>query len=336
MVYLPAGTVVTEAEPHSDEWFAARRDGITGTDLPKILGLSNYGNALSVWRDKRNEATDEAGEAAYWGTKQEPIVADRWAELNTTNVHTVGVVANRKQPWIRASLDRTVSVCPDAMVGTSGCGLEIKTRNAFVAGKWREEVPDDVLAQVQWGLIATGFKHMHVAVLIGGQKLCTYRIGRDPKLEHYLEEAAGPVWQSVIDGIPPEVHPDRDGVLLRELNDMFRKREGEKRLPTASVNLWIHEYDQGHALETRGKAIKTVAKTSLVKLLGGAETAVGDDDEVLYTYKRPDESEEVTAKQLARLKAENPELFANMVALGYITKTNPNPRINIKRSTTNE
>ena len=105
----PTGVLITDAAPETEEWFAARREGITGTDLPKILGLSKYGNALAVWQDKRGEWTDDAGEAARWGQLLEEPVAEEWAERNDTIVERIGVVANVEYPWMRASLDRVIT-----------------------------------------------------------------------------------------------------------------------------------------------------------------------------------------------------------------------------------
>lgn len=329
----PTGVLVPEASaPLTPEWFAARRKGITATDLPKILGLSNYGNALSVWNDKRTVREDSAGEAARWGNILEEPVAQQWAADSDTRVRPVGTLAHVNNPWMLASLDRIVTgPCPTndpLMIG--GCGLEVKTRSAYVAGKWKEDVPDDVLAQVQWGLMVTGLPHMHVACLIGGQKLSTYTVARDNELEAYLLSKAAPVWECVRTGVPPNVDADAAGVLVRELNAMFAKREGAVSVDPFTAEGYITSYREGHRLEKRGKALKQVAMGNMVKMLGGAEVATGEDDEPLWTYKRPAAKFELTADQRARLEQENPELHAELVAQGYITKNDPNPRFNLK------
>lgn len=325
----PTGYLVSDAAPQTPEWYAARREGITGTDLPKILGLTQYGNALTVWRDKRGEKVDVAGEEAEWGTRLEPIVADVWAEQESAPVVAVGVLAQIEAPWIRASLDRVVERCPDGDSAPNGCALEIKTRNAYVESKWRDDIPDDTLAQVQWGLVTTGLDHAHIACLIGGQKMRTFRVDRDVELETYLVNAAKPVWQNVVDQVPPDVAADKDGVLLRELNEMFAKRAGAVQVDPDVVRPILWAYKKRTALENLVKARKNVAKTILVQLLGGGDTAE-IDGKVVYTYKRPQESSEVTAPNLRRLKAEEPKTYDALVAKGIITTASNNPRINIK------
>jgi putative phage-type endonuclease len=335
----PTGMLLSDAEPLSEAWFVARRNGISATDLPQILGFSQYGNALSVWRDKRGEGMkDSDSEPAFWGRELEPVVAEVWADRNDTTVRPVGVLVNQDRPWMVASLDRLVTgVCPDYSVPEAtligGCGLEVKTRNAYVAGKWRDDIPDDVLAQVQWGLMVTGLPHLHVACLLGGQRMETYTIGRDPELEAYLLRAATPVWDAVLEGIPPRVHADAEGVLLRELNDMFKQREGTRELPEEA---WDHlfAYRDAHAKEVDATRTKKIAKGELVQMLGDGEVAEINGQKV-FTYKRPKAKDELTADRLRKLHEDCPELYADMVAQGYITKTEPEPRFNLtKRSNT--
>jgi putative phage-type endonuclease len=334
----PTGRLVTEAEPATPAWFIARRNGITGTDLPKILGLTpKYGNALTVWRDKRGESSDDdAGEAAEWGNIFEEPIAQKWASLEKTTVRRVGVLENKFVPWMRASLDRLVGLCPDGdTVAGLECGLEVKTRNAYKAGEFRDGIPDDVLAQVQWGLRVTGLPHMHVAVVIGGQKLYRFRVDRDAELEAYLFAQAESVWMDVQLGHPPDVAADAEGTLLRELNDMFRKREGDRELPGAAAQVQLDSYREGHRIESQGKAAKTVAKTELVKMLGDGEVGLLDGVPA-FTYRRPDPTDELTAGQLRRLAVTAPNLYSKLVAEGYITQTKPNPKFNLKSRSTEE
>lgn len=330
----PTGRLVTDAEPETPEWYAARREGITGTDLPKILGLSKYGNALSVWLDKRDELHDDAGEAARWGQILENPVALEWARRQGATVHRVGILAHTDHDWMRVSLDRTVRECPDG-AGTGVCALEVKTRSAFKAGQWRDGVPDDVLAQTTWGLMVTGLDHHHVAALIGGQELRSFRVDRDPKVEDYLLAAATPVWEAVQEGVPPEAHPDAEGVLLDLLNRVYGNRAGERDLDPAKASEWLALYEDGTALVKRGEGLKTQAKTALVQMLDDGDTGL-IHGETAFTYKRPTPGRTFPAKALDRLRDEQPDNYAALMDEGFITTTNPGPRFTVKRATSEE
>lgn len=323
----PTGVLVTDAEPETQAWFMARAAGITGTDLPKILGYSRYGNSLSVWMQKRGELDDEAGEAARWGQVLEDPVAQVWAADNDATVRRVGVLRHHEHWWMRASLDRLVDGCPD---GT--CGLEVKTRSAYVADRWRDGVPDDVLAQVLWGLIVTGLDHMHVAALIGGQRLQSYRVERDPVIEQYLLDAATPVWQAVQEGVPPEVHPDADGVLLGLLDRLYSDRAGEREIDPEKAEPWLVQYAEGNELEREGKKLKGEAKAALVQLLDDGDVGLVDDLPI-FSYKRPRPGRQMTSDAIAELEASQPDVYQSLVDEGFITTTNPGPRFDLKRRT---
>ena len=189
-------------------------------------------------------------------------------------------------------------------------------------------MPDDVLAQGIWGLIATGLPHMHVAVLLGGQRLQEYRIDRDDDLERYLLKAAGPVWECVVNGDPPDVSPDAEGVLLAELNRMFEDRKGQRELPSSAVE-WMRDYTAAQRAEASAKRAKTLAKSALVQMLEDADTGVIGDD-IAFTYHRPEPSMEITSAALTALQHEKPRMFAWLQRYGYITETEPGPRFSLK------
>lgn len=296
--------VVSNAAPESAEWYAARRSGLTATDIPRILGLSPYGNSLSVYFDKKGElAPDLGGPAARWGHLLEDVIARAWAEDHGTEVARVGVMANRERPWMRAALDRVCDPCP---TGDGPCGLEVKTRSAYKAGAWREDIPDDVLAQVAWQSIVTGFEHIHVAVLIGGNDLREFTYERDAELEAYLMKEATAFWQLVQDGTPPEV--DATTMVLDLLDRLFPSRAGVTYVDSDLIAGLRYEYDQAHAAEKAATGGKEWAKYRTVALLAGGETlATGDPDNPtpVATYK-PQMRQHV---DLDRLKAEHPEAY---------------------------
>ncbi|MGH3813443.1 MAG: YqaJ viral recombinase family protein [Pseudonocardiaceae bacterium] len=298
----PTGVVVCTGKPLTDDWFAARREGITATDLPKILGDSPHGNAVSVWLDKRGEWDDDAGEEAEWGHELEPVVTRVWCRRNNTHAAPIEMLARKGAPWMRASLDRAVTVCPTGQVKTRyACGLEIKTRSAFVAGRWRDDMPDDVLAQVAWQRMVSGYPHIHVACLIGGQRLVAYTYHRDDQLEDFLHAEADRVWRHVLDGTPPEVDPD--ALLVRVLDQMYPHRDGAVEVPMADALSAIDAYEAARADETDALGRKERARAELVTFLGDHEVGLVENRPA-FTYKAVPRRTIDTR----RLRAEHPDL----------------------------
>lgn len=284
----PDGVVCCTAPALSEEWFAARREGITATDVPKILGLSEYGNAVSVWMDKRGEWTDEAGEAAEWGHELEPVIAKVWCQRNNTRYIKPEMLARRGQEHLRASLDGIVSRCPLGLTDREySCGLEVKTRSAWVAGQWRDDMPDDVLAQVGHQRIVTGLGHIHVACLIGGQRLVEYLYQRDDALEVFLLAEAERVWRHVLDGTQPLVDPN--ALLTRVLNVLYADRDGIAELDLDKTIDMLTRYDTERLTITAAKRRQEAAKAEMVLALTDKEAATVEltpgEPTIAYTYK---------------------------------------------------
>lgn len=274
----PAGRLVLSAHAPREEWLNARRIGITATDVVAIMGLSKYRSAFDVWTDKMMEPDLDAeiGEAGRWGIRLEEPVAREWAERHNVRLRRVGLIANDEQPWAIASLDRLVHGCPDGR-----CAVEVKTRNHHVADQWDAGVPADVLAQVRWQLLVSGLDHVHVAALIGGQRLVEHVVVRDHDHETAMLDAARMVHQSVLDGTPPNLPPELWTTAF--LDARHPNREGDVEVPADTVDL-VDRFDE---LAAQAKAIsdeREAIRTKLVGLLGDGDAATVDGSP-LYSFR---------------------------------------------------
>lgn len=313
----PTGIIAYDGDPHTDEWFATRRRGITGTDLPKILGLSDYGTARHVWLDKQGllPLDESESEAAFWGTTFEDPVARVWAARNDTTVSTVGILAHADTPWQLASLDRLVDRCP---IGCDPCGLEVKTRSAFMAGKWRDDVPDDVLAQVQWGIHVSGLDHMHVAVLLGGQRMEEFLIDRDGDVIRYLVGHAERLWGQVRSGEMPTCEPT--AALGRLLDAIHADRSGDVEVDALTGDALRADYLDACREVRDAEARKDRAKVSVLDhLSNGTRLVVSSEDgpRPIFEYL-PRSKTTVSVKEAKR----DPELWASIQAAGAVKVSN--------------
>lgn len=287
----PAPIAVYNGPPHTEGWFAARAAGITATDAVAIVGCSDYENARSVWARKRGLLTDDAaGEAAHWGTVLENPIAQEWARRNNTTVAEVGVLAHPVNTWQRASLDRLVIRCPD---GDGPCLLEVKNKSEWQAGKWLDTVPDDVHAQVAWQMLVTGYRHGHVAALVGGNRLVPHRVDWDADVEAWLVDECTRVWAAVTD--PDAAPPDVEYTpLTRDIIERIHPdRAGVTRIPLNRALAILAEYQDAAAELTEANAAVKAAKERkegaealLLDVMGtGDVLAVDDADVPLVTAK---------------------------------------------------
>jgi putative phage-type endonuclease len=311
----PTGRLILPATAARAAWLEARRSGIGSSDMAAILGLSKYGNELTVFHDKRGNLPLESddSEPALWGRSLEDNVAREWTRRNRSVTRRVGLVANVDRPWQMCTLDRRVVECPLPERGHEKCALEIKCRSAFKAPMWRKGTPDDVMAQVIHQGDATGYDHLHVAVLVGGNdyRQFTIHMSEHQQLRLDLRAAAEDLWVNhVLANRPPVLNGSEDpGPLLDLYQRLHPDREGAVRLDRdTDAQDALHEYVTAAAAERDAKRAKEVAKAKLIGALGDARVALAGD-RLLYSM-------EPRSKQwtdVRRLAEEYPEAYAECV-----------------------
>ncbi|WP_328465474.1 YqaJ viral recombinase family protein [Actinoplanes sp. NBC_00393] len=304
----PTAVRILSADADRDTWLTARRQGIGSSDVAAILGVADRNTAVHVYRDKRGELVDDAGEAALWGHLLEDPVAREWSRRQRSVVQRVGLIAHVDEPWRMATLDRQVLECPMDRDVKTRCALEVKCRSAFKAKRWANaNVPDDVLAQVTWQLAITGYDHIHVAVLIGGNELKMAVVEREQAMEDYV---LGEVRRFREEHLLAGVEPDWDLSKAQSLIDMdslmHQDRVGE--LDLTEIGEVIEYAKRSAAKSAAEKALKESSAT-LRRLAKGALT-VKFADELAYEYGL------VTKKNvdLDQLKLRWPEAYAAVVS----------------------
>jgi putative phage-type endonuclease len=303
----PTAVRVLPADADRDTWLAARRRGIGSSDLPALVGATDYRTALHVYHDKRGELDDDAGEAALWGSLLEDPVAREWQRRNRSVVHRVGLVAHEAQSWMLATLDRRVVECPLNRATRTACALEVKCRNAFTRQRWRSDVPDDVLAQTTWQLAVTGYDHIHVAVLIGGNDYRQTVVRRDARLEDYVVSMATRFREKhLLPAVPPPADLSKADA-VNELDALLHPdRVGE--IDIAAIGE-VMEYARISARKSAADRALKAARARLGELANG-HRYVKFENELAYEFGPVTRSN----VDLDRLAEHHPQAYADCVS----------------------
>ncbi len=90
-----------------EDWLEHRKLGIGGSDASVVCGVSRYKSPVELWMEKTNQLpTQEAGEAAYWGTQLEPFVRAEFTKRTGIEVDLVKqLLQSEKHPFMLANLD---------------------------------------------------------------------------------------------------------------------------------------------------------------------------------------------------------------------------------------
>lgn len=301
--------VISGPDATRAEWLAARHQGIGGSDVSAILGMNRYSSPLSVWLDKTGQSTDDdAGEAAEWGTRIEPLLAEKWAEVHpdhALSIESPGLLARSDAPWMLATPDRLV-IAPDE-------GMHIwegKTAGTRTAHRWDDDaVPDEYALQVHWYLTVTGAKVGHVSALLAGQRYVERTITADPDMSAMLTDRVGAWWElHVVQGVMPDPDPARDGELLGALwsNLNADPHDIDDLAPVVEDLRAVRA--QLKALEAREAALLTSLKTGLGE---HTEGYIGGELAVTWRASKPRTS--FDAKALA---ADDPDTHARYLRTG--------------------
>ncbi len=204
-------TAVATIQPAygTPEWEADRRNYVGASDVPMLLGLSEYGGKLDLYQIKRGEFVVEPTLAMQRGHIYEPaICADFLLRFPEFVAEKRDTIPHPKGDFLRASIDRL-------LITPHGRGvLEGKNVTPRFMEKYGEtgsdNAPLDKVAQVQtqlevcdlpWGYIAVNF----------GFELRWYFIERDREIGEAIVESAYEFMRDhVIAGVPPEPTPSVD------------------------------------------------------------------------------------------------------------------------------
>ena len=165
------------------DWQADRVNGIGGSEIGAIMGLSQYSSPIMVFVSKvaPEEMVVEEKESMYWGRELEHIVKREFVKrmkakgVNLKVERYPYIVCHDDYPWARANLDYRFT----DEEGKWGV-LECKTANEYSKHDWETgKVPDSYYAQVNWYLGITGYDYAYLAVLIGGNEFLIFKIEKN-------------------------------------------------------------------------------------------------------------------------------------------------------------
>ena len=257
--------ILVDADAPRDLWLLARRQGVGASETAKVCGISRWGTALQVWRDKTSTeppSDEPPSESAKWGHLHEPVIADVYAQENSLVLDHVGLLQSVKWPWMLATPDRAVAGAREL--------VEIKTTDKEFYKDWANgQTPDDAEMQAQKQLAVTGYNAVHVVALIGGSHMESRYITRDQELIDHITEIERKFWH---DHVLTKTAPPATALDTATVADMYPQPDPNTvvELPTEAFYL-ISEYKEARTEEKNAAARKDQAGNRLKQMLGHHE-----------------------------------------------------------------
>lgn len=187
-------TQVAPAPPAEDDreaWLAWRREGLGGSDMAAILGLSPWSTPFDVWLAKV-EGHDIGDSRAMWmGRHLEPAVAAMAAEHYGIALVPASPMVSARSPIVRGTADSLMA---------DGAGLEVKTTRDRA---W-EAVPLHYEVQVRWYMEVYDLDVWRVACLHAGTEPSFWELRRDRRIGQAMVDRAIAWWAThIIGGLRP-------------------------------------------------------------------------------------------------------------------------------------
>lgn len=269
----PAARLVLTGGPSDPEWHALRRKGICASDIAALLGLTPSRGPRHVYEEKHGNQVVAETRQMRMGSRLEQTIAEMFAEETGLPIEAApGTLINIERPWMIANPDQYVLDGSGAVIAP----LEVKNRGAYASSDWQDAAPDSVAVQAMWQMAVGGWDHAHVAGLIGGNRLATFRLERDQELIDDLVEHCGAWFRDhVLDGFPPPA----DGLeattkLLSRLWQAKAEQVAEIDLTEAARLRAEHKRLKAEAEEIGDRL--TAIENQMRALTGDAELAEAD------------------------------------------------------------
>jgi putative phage-type endonuclease len=296
-------------DPERDKWLEWRRQGIGGSDVAAILGLSPWAGPWSVWADKLGLIPSEPeNERMRWGHLLEPVIAAEVARR--TGLEVAGEqmwVTHKEAPHRRSTIDGLLLEPGYESLDDAEAVLEIKTTTMQ---RWdNDEVPLHYWVQVQHQLEVTGFQRAVVACLHAGSTLRLYDVEASPEDQARIRDKVDEFWQCYV---VPKVQP---AALSADLDQLKRTRtEPEKELEAeGAVRSLIYQHQEAKDALDRAEHYYETLSASLLAAIGDAEVITVHGEKFLTARARRELA-------LARVREARPDVWAEAVTL-----TEPKP-----------
>lgn len=259
-----------------DEWLAARRTGIGGSDMAAIMGMSKFRTPLGIYNEKADEPdwlVEEDTDLTRWGKLLEPVIRQRYSDVTGQDIHAVGFIRDPVHWWRFATVD-----------GVTDSRVLVECKNTRYGGDWGDpgtaDVPPYVFIQVQHGLAVTGLQWADIPVLISGSDFRIYCVEADAECQEQITMTGAEFWQRVQDRNPP------DPISVADAQHRWRDTGPGQVTASSELEKAVQELRQIKSNDALSAKRKDAYQTSVMNALGERDTLIGLDETVLVTWKK--------------------------------------------------
>lgn len=308
----PARIILPECAGR-EAWLAARTEGIGGSEIGALIGVSEYETPFSVWNTKKRGGKDLSGvPAVEWGHRWEDVVGAKTAEeIGLVSRFAGGLWADREKLFLRVTPDRFATkprswrALGVIECKTSGDDDEWESGSITPGGQGTGHAPLSYQAQIQWQMGILGLRKGWLGCYVSNRSRDFYVVEVDFDREWFREMAdeAERLWVVNILGDEPPMH-DLRHPKTEELMKMLHPS-----VVRPSVDL-PDDADEWLADFTRAKREAEEANSRLNEIKNYFRMMVGDAGAGYLRDRKVVSYPEVTSSRIdvEALKRDHPEV----------------------------
>ncbi len=261
-------------------WLQARQEGIGGSEVGALVGISEYDTPWSVYNTKKNGGKDLSEVAAVeWGHRLENVVAEKVAdEVGLVSRFAGGLWARKDNPVLRVTPDRFAtrprSWRAEALIECKTAGDDEHWASGTIHPKslGTGSAPLSYQAQAQWQMGIIGLPVCYLGCLVLGRErqFFTVEIHFDREWFAELEAEAVRFWtENILRDEPPmhDLRHPKTEELLKALQPKVVKPSVD--LPDDTEE-WLMDYLKAKEALEKAQADMDAAKNYFRMMTGDA------------------------------------------------------------------
>lgn len=276
--------------PCSPEWHAARAEGLGGSEIAAVLGLSKWESRFSLWHRKLGRIPPQTeNDEMTAGKRLEPAILQWWRDQHPEFIvdptKTPGTYRSRERPWQIANPDLIAT--PIGAAAGSGDRV-VEAKFAIYPDEWgksgTDEIPVYYRCQVQWYMDVFGSEESRIAVFFGScAEFREYVVRADPAEQGILRENGAEFMRSLADNKRPDIDEhSATYTALRQLPD------GVDDDPVELLPSLADQYREALAGAVRAATVKRMACSLILDALGNHRKAVCLGEHIATRAVKPD------------------------------------------------
>lgn len=273
-----------------------RKNGIGGSDVAAIFGLSRWKTPLDIYLDKTGQSKPQKEtEWQMMGKKLENIIAEVFEEKTGKEIiKPVGTYIHTEKPFMIANIDREIA----------GESAILECKNTMFSDGWGEEgtdeIPDEYLLQCAHYAIVKNVERVYIAVLISGALFKNYCYERNEKLEKAIIAKEDEFWnEHVLKKKPPPIKNVEDAKKL------YAYSVFSSLTATTQIKEWLRTFKEIKESMKTMQADEENLKTLILGEMQFNELITDEFGNKLASWK----TQEMNKLDIDLFKKEHPDLY---------------------------